>query len=329
MKKLSLIDLGKNILKRNINSGLIGNILNKGTSIQTGTTDYSVSQDVSSNETKPKKNKNIKKINSKPLINIQTPDDEIKKLNKKRSHPNFNITKNILPTNVNAFYHLIYDNLFGNYESLNWALGLRLANKKHKNLNSKKIITEPSFYQQDSKKYSEKIYKDIKPLLNELNPNFNKIQHLTHDKTRGCINYSQFSFSSCLRNFKNNQNETNKQKEKNFKLTPLPKIKNDKYKIQCLSPITTAGISNFNNLEKYIPKNYKIIYEDTKIGNDTIKKKILTIDRNYTLSGLGEYLAEQKYNNKFRDLNISSNKELLTNHSNSTCKFELGLKNYK
>ena len=333
MKKLSLLELGKNLHKRNNNSSIISNIINKGNLTQTGTTDYSLSQEVSLNEIKTKeiknKKKNKKKIKPKPLINIKTKDDENKKLNKKRSHPNFNTPKNILPKNVNAFYHLIYDNLFGSYESLNWALGLRLANNNLKNLNSKKIMTEPSFYQQDSKKYSEKISKDIKPLLNELNPNFNKIQHLSHGKTRGNINYSQFSFSSCLRNFKNNQSETNKEKEKKFNLTPLPKIKSDKFKIQNLSPITTSGINNLNNIENYIPKNYKIIYENTKIGNDNIKKKKLTINRNYTLSGFGDYLAEQKYNNIFRDLNISSNKELLNTHSNSTCKFELGLRDYK
>ncbi len=322
------MELGKKILTRNNNS-IISNILNKDSLNQTGTTDYSNSQNESLNEIKPKKNQIIKKIKSKPLIDIKTSDEENKKLNKKRSHPNLNVSLNILPTNVNAFYHLIYDNLFGSYESLNWALGLRLANNNLKNLNSKKIMTEPSFYQQDSKKYSEKISKDIKPLLNELNPNFNKIQHLSHGKTRGNINYSQFSFSSCLRNFKNNQSETNKEKEKKFNLTPLPKIKSDKFKIQNLSPITTSGINNLNNIENYIPKNYNIIYENTKIGNDNIKKKKLTINRNYTLSGFGDYLAEQKYNNIFRDLNISSNKELLNTHSNSTCKFELGLRDYK
>ena len=128
MKKLNLNELGKNILKRNNNSNL-SNILNKGTLNQTRTTDYSISsQDVSLNNIKPKENEKNKKIKSKPLINIQTPDDEIKNLNKKRSHPNLNTSKKILPTNVNDFYHLIYDNLFGNYESLKWTMGLRLAN---------------------------------------------------------------------------------------------------------------------------------------------------------------------------------------------------------
>ena len=328
MKKLNLNELGKNILKRNNNSNL-SNIFNKGTLNQTRTTDYSISsQDVSLNNIKPKENEKNKKIKSKPLINIQTPDDEIKKLNKKRSHPNLNTSKKILPTNVNDFYHLIYDNLFGNYESLNWIMGLRLANTNNlKNLNSKKMITEPSFYQQDSKKFSEKMAKDIKPILNELNPNFSKIQHLTHGRNRGCINYSQLNFASCLRNFKNKQSD--KEKEKIFKLTPLPKIRNDQYKIKYLAPITKAGISNLNKVENYIPKIYEVSYEDSKVGFVNLKKKILKINRNYTLSGFGDYIAEQKYNNKFRDQNIFANREFISTHSNYTCKFELGLRNYK
>ena len=330
MKKLNLNELGKNILKRNNNSNL-SNILNKGTLNQTRTTDYSISsQDVSLNNIKSKKDEKNKKIKSKPLINIQTSDDEIKKLNKKRSHPNLNTSKKILPTNVNDFYHLIYDNLFGNYESLNWTMGLRLANNNNlKNLNSKKFVIEPSFYQQDSEKFSEKMAKDINPILNELNPNFNKIQHLTHGTTRGGINYSQFSFASCLRNFKNKQSEINKEKERNFKLTSLPKIRNDKYQIKILAPITKAGISNLNKVENYIPKIHEVNYEDSKVGIANLKKKIVSINRNYTLGGFGDYLAEQKYNNKFRDPNIFANREFISTHSNYTCKFELGLRNYK
>ena len=132
-----------------------------------------------------------------------------------------------------------------------------------------------------------------------------------------------------MRNFKNKQIEINKEKEKHFNLTPLPQIKSDKYKIKCLSPITTSGISNLSKIENYIPKNYKISFEDTKVGNDNIKKKILSINRNYTLCGFGENLAEKKYNNKFREVNYFANKELLTNNSNPMSKFELGLRNYK
>ena len=49
MKKLNLIELGKKILTRNNNS-IISNILNKSSLNQTGTTDYSNSQNESLNE---------------------------------------------------------------------------------------------------------------------------------------------------------------------------------------------------------------------------------------------------------------------------------------
>ena len=65
MKKLSLLKLGKNLLKRNNNSSIISNIINKGNLTQTGTTDYSLSQEVSLNEIKPKEIKNKKKIKKK------------------------------------------------------------------------------------------------------------------------------------------------------------------------------------------------------------------------------------------------------------------------
>ena len=327
MKKIKPLNKKEKILTRN-NESNISSILNKKSLNQTHTTDYSLSQEISQNDIKLKKEKKSKKIPSKPLIAITTSEDGNKNLNKIKSQPNININKNILPTNVNAFYHLIYDNLFGSCESLNWALGLRLANKKN-NLNSTKNITEPTFYIEDEKKFSEKNAKYIKPLLNQFNPDFSKIQHLTRGKNKGNINYSQFSFSSCLRNMKEKQSEINKEKERHFNLTPLPNVTGFKYKIRNLAPITTSGISNLNKIENYIPKNYQITYENTKVGNDIIKKKNLSINRNYTLCGFGECLGEQKYNNKFREVNIFANRNLLSTTSNPFSKFELGLRDYK
>ena len=327
MRKLKPLEIKEHNLTRNNDSNL-SNILNKKSLNQTNTTDYSLSQEISQNDSNKKNTKEKKTKKSKPLISITTPEEGIKQLNEKRSEPNLNANKSHLPTNINAFYHLIYDNLFGSYESLNWALGLRL-NKKNKNFNFKKNISEPTFYLEDSKKYMEKNLKENKPLLNELNPDFGKIQHLIHGRTKGNINYSQFNFSSCLRYDKNKKNEINKQKEKHFKLTPLPNIKGFKYKAKTLSPITTQGINNLNKIENYIPKNYEINYENTKVGNDTIKRKILSINRNYTLCGFGDCLSVQKYNNKFRENNIFANKELLSSASNPMSKFELGLRNYK
>ena len=324
MKKLKPIIIKDKNLRRNNESNIsnISNVLNKKSLNLTRTTDYSNSQDISLNDNNnSKKEKKIKKIISKPLI---ISSEENKKLIKGKSELNINVTENGLPMNVNYFYHLIHDNLFGSCESLNWALGLRLAKKNKKNINSKKL-GEPTFYLEDQKKYLEK-NSEKKPLLNELNPDFSKIEHLTHGKTKGNINYSQFSFSSCLRDI---NHKKCKEKEKAFKLTPLPKINGYKYKIKCLAPITTTGIDNLNKIENYIPKNYEIKYENTKVANDKIKKKILTINRSFTLCGFGESLGDQKYNNKFRELNIFANRELLANTSNPISKFELGLRNYR
>ena len=151
MRQLKPLEIKEIKLTRNNDSNL-SSILNKISINQTRTTDYSQSFDVSQNEIKKELTKKKKKIKTKPLINIQTQNYEEKKFTKKKSEPNLYNIKNIIPTNVNAFYHLIYDNLFGTYESLNWAVGLRLANKKRKNLNSQKNISEPSFYLEDLRK---------------------------------------------------------------------------------------------------------------------------------------------------------------------------------
>ena len=324
MKKLKPLEIKNHRLTRN-NDSNISNILNKKSLNQTRTTDYSISPNISLNDIKQKINKKEINKKSKPLINSPTKKEEEKKLNKKKSQPNLNITTTNLPTNVNDFYHLIYDNLFGSCESLNWVLGLRLGTNK--NLNFNKNIGEPSFYLADKNKFTEKILKENKPLLNEFNPDYSKIQHLTNGRTKGNINYSQFSFSSCLRNMRNKKAEI-KEKERKFNLTPLPRIKGFDFKVKNLSPITTDGINNLSKVEKYIPKYYKINYENTKVGNDTIKKKILSINRSYTLCGFGDNLDVPKYNNKFREVNIFANRGLLSTTSNPTSKFELSLRNY-
>ena len=272
MKKIKPLEKNEQKLTRNNESDL-SNILNKISLNQTRTTDYSLSQELSLNDiNKTNKKENKKITQSKPLLNaLSTAENAEKKfLSKKKSEPNLTMTKSNLPTNVNAFYHLIYDNMFGSYESLNWALGLRLF-KKNKIINFKKNISEPSFYLEDEKKYAEKNSKE-KELLNEFNPDFSKIKHLVYGRNKGNVNYSQFNFSSCLRNIKNKKNEI-KEKEKKYNLTPLPRIKGFKYKCKNLAPITTQGINNLNKIENYIPKCYKITYEDTKVGTDTIKKK--------------------------------------------------------
>ena len=79
MKKLKPLELNENKLTRNNDSNL-SNILNKISLNQTGTTDYSLSQDISQKDINKKK---ASKSQSKPLINKPNPTNENKKLKKK------------------------------------------------------------------------------------------------------------------------------------------------------------------------------------------------------------------------------------------------------
>ena len=293
-----------------------------------------------------KKNDNKKISLKKPLISISTPEKEKPIGNydsNKKEKPRINC---LMPTNINMFQHLITGSDFGIFENLNWALGLRNAgriNRRNNELSKKKIsvtstFNEPSFYNEDLEKYkkSKKISYDTK--IVKLNPNYDKIKHLLLGKKTGNINYSQFNFSTCLRDYNNIKNKDDKEKdkeikinserEKNWKYLPLPKIKCDNYIVKCPCPVTEGGIQNVKKLEKIMPKNYEIKHGEAVVGNDKIKTKILVNNKNYTVCGFGECLGDSKYDNKFGDNNMFANKGILREASNNLSKFELGLRLY-
>ena len=80
-------------------------------------------------------------------------------------------------------------------------------------------------------------------------------------------------------------------------------VKTNKKIIKFLSPVTEKGKLNLKNIEKYNNKNY-------------------------TISGMGETLGDEKYDNIFGDNNMFANKRILSTHTNQQCKFELGLRLY-
>ena len=316
---------------------------NKKSFYQTNSTNYSIEQNKNQlNNQKRKyqkkkepislrKNESTKICLKNPLTNVTTPNKRDIKI--KESPIKIH---SLVPTNINAFQHLITGNDFGIFENLNWTLGLRNPNikymKNNKSYKGKINITqnfnEPSFYVEDLEKYKKKQIKNSEQKIMEYNPNYNKIKHLVLGKNNGNINFSQFKFSTCLRYYKTDDNKNNKEKEKKWKITPLPKIKSDNNIVKCLSPITHNGIQNVKKLEKIMPKNYEINHGEAIVGNDKIKTKILGINRSYTVSGLGECLGDPKYDNKFSDNNIFANKLILSTETNPFSKFELGLRVY-
>ena len=317
---------------------------NKKTFYQTNSTNYSIEQKNKNqlNNQKIKYQKNNQPISLRknestkiclknPLINITTPNKRDIKI--KESPIKIH---SLVPTNINAFQHLITGNDFGIFENLNWTLGLRnpeIKNMKKNNSYKDKIsLTQnfnvPSFYVEDLEKYKKKKVKNSEQKIMEYNPNYNKIKHLVLGKNNGNVNFSQYKFATLLRYYNIYDNKNNKEKEKKWKITPLPKIKSDNYMVKCLSPITHSGIQNVKKLEKIMPKNYEINHGEVIVGNDKIKTKILSINRSYTVSGFGDCLGDPKYDNKFRDKNIFANKVILSTEANPLSKFELGLRAY-
>ena len=273
-----------------------------------------------------RKNESTKVGLKKPIISISTPGRE----NSKRKESPIKLAS-LVPTNVNSFQHLITEP-FGIFENINWTLGLRGPHRKNVEISKEKMsikgnFNEPYFYMEDLKKYKNKQRKIYDAKIEKLNPNYNKIKHLVLGNRTGNINYSQFNFSTCLRDY-NSKDSNNIVKEKKWKYTPLPKLKSDKYIVKCLSPITPAGIQNFKKLENIMPKNYEVIHGEAIVGNDKIKTKKLVNNRSYTVSGYGECLGDKKYNNKFGDNNMFANKRILRVASNPLSKFELGLRIY-
>ena len=94
-----------------------------------------------------------------PLISVSVP--------KRITSPKVDPIKmnSLLPVNVNPFQHLINGNVFGIFENLNWAFGLRNSGNlqlKGKNkafgdkVNLTETFKEPSFYVDDLQKYKKK-----------------------------------------------------------------------------------------------------------------------------------------------------------------------------
>ena len=276
----------------------------------------------------------------KSIVTLQNTDRKEEEKNKE-----IPLINSLLPTNINSYQHLIRDKDFGIYDNLNWTL--RLRDYSHKGTNNIKVIdykdyyyrenknintvkaekialTEnfnpPSYYDEDLNKYKKKM-QEKKSLISQLNPNFHQIRHLLFGNNNGKVNYSQFSFETTLRNIKSNNNSENRKWE------ILPVVKNNKY-TQFLAPVTQHGIQNLKNMEKFMHKKYEYSFKDAILDGEKIKKKIIHNNRNFTISGIGETLGDEKYNNHFGDNNMFANKEILSKESNPQCKFELGLRLY-
>ena len=303
--------------------------------------------------------KTVSNYNSKTLKKTRdmimplTIEKAQKKLNKNRKQ---NLIQNlILPRNINSYTHLIRGKGEGNYAEINWVLRLRDYDDKNgeekeieykdyyyrkkqnevinpiKDKEKEKIkLTEnfnpPYFYDEDLKKYKNKIKKQEKSNIIKLNPNFFKIKHLIYRNKGDFSNESQFHFATTLRNIK-----PLKENNKKFEILPVVDKNNkiNKYFIsKFLAPCTKNGIQNLKKIEKYLSKKYEYNYKPEWVGSEKIFKKILSVDNKYSLSGIGETLGDVKYDNIFREKNYFRMKQILKTEANPMSKFELNLRTY-
>ena len=291
--------------------------------------------------------KNASTSNNKARKSIVSlPDFQKKETEKNGKEVPFKINS-LLPTNINSYLHLIRGSSFGIYDNLNWAL--RLRDYSFKGLNNTRVIdykdyyyrenletnfiksekikltdnfNPPSYYETDLNKYKKRMQPEKRPLITQMNPNYDKIRHLLFGNNQGKVNYSQFLFETTLRNIKGAKSTGNRK----WEILPVPKT--NKKIIKFLSPVTEKGKQNLKNIEKYLSKNYQFSLQKTTYGGDNIIKRNIFNNKNYTISGMGETLGDEKYDNIFGDNNMFANKRILSTHTNQQCKFELGLRLY-
>ena len=92
-----------------------------------------------------------------------------------------------------------------------------------------------------------------------------------------------------------------------------------------LPPLNAKSKEKYKKIDNYLLKKYKVLVQKIKYGKDTINKKIVKEDNVYITIDSSEHLTMGKYNPKYDNKNVSEIRHLMK-HSNSTAKFEIGLR---
>ena len=101
-------------------------------------------------------------------------------------------------------------------------------------------------------------------------------------------------------------------------------IKSFDEKIESLQNKTESATDVYKSPADLL-KKYKVLVQKIKYGKDTIHKKIVKEDNVYIPLDSSEHLIMGKYNPKYDNKNVSEIRHLMK-HSNSTAKFEIGLR---
>ena len=179
----------------------------------------------------------------------------------------------------------------------------------------------PSFYDDDFRKYRNKILKktDDKQLLQT---NIGKFRQIFSDRTRYAINDTQYKFEVTLRNnafssTKNlSRNPDNKEKQNSFLKkqirwdpTNIPKAKSLFNTI--LPPVLSRSKEIFSRLDDKIARPIISVKKDGYINGEKVKRRVFEYNKNIALRYPCDHFPSSRYVNDYGLQNIGSFKHLL------------------
>ena len=252
------------------------------------------------------------------------------KFNKTKISPNKIKPKNIgkkspilqksdkFPKNANEFKHIM-DDINCGVPDIEYMLQLR-HHQKISNINKNIPANTPSFYDDDFRKYKNKITKknDEKQLLKT---NIGNFRQIFADRTKYAINDTQYKFEVTLRTNsligKNNiKNAENKEKQNNFiknkrswDNTTIPRSKSLFDTI--LPPVLNRSKEIFSRLDDKIGRPLIQVKRDGFINGEKVKRRVFEYNRNVALRYPSEHFPSSRYVNDYGIQNIGSIKHLL------------------
>ena len=283
--------------------------------------------------------KNEKKL--KKIINAKKVKFDINKVNKELPKFNSLTTKNAhlkekgllrpksskFAANINN-YRFLYDPTnkeSGDYTK--WVLNLRILDDLKKI--NKKLLGEPSFYQNDLDKFMKKrkrnrLVKSKSVFEFNTLSNFSQYKHLFR---RNDGNHGTF-LTGPLLNYKLNLRNDSQSLSLPSKWISNTNSSNDRYYYSC-SNFYTDKI-NGKLTDKNIMRPYKMQFSKTEYNGHKLWVKIAKRDEKKAYEVMGEHLALKPYNDKYIEKNVYKIKELLKDIEKSQARtwYHIKLRNY-
>ena len=275
--------------------------------------------DVNEKNKKNEKSKSPKKINSLTKIKNR------KSIDVKNS--SFLRNLSFFPKNVNEFRHII-DDVNCSTSDVEYMLQLRRY-KKISNINKNIQGNTPSFYDEDFRKYKNKLSKKTEDKI-LLKTNIGNFKHIFSDRSKYAINDTQYKFETTLREnqlynlkniIKNSRNNSNKNINNNIKnkfrwdSTTIPRSKSlfDTF----LPPILNRSREIFGRLEDKIGRPILQKNKDGYINGEKVKSRVFDYNKNIALRYPSEHNPGSRYTNDYGTQNVGAIKHLL-NYDNRT-----------